>query len=683
MQRELMPRSISAILLFHLLFCVPSPAEVVRVLLSERSAVLGGKSFGDTGPYERLVGKVYFEIDPAAEANQRISDIGLALTNSRGRVEFSADLDILVPQDPAKGNGTVFYEVVNRGRKGVLNKFNLAKGSFDPRGAEEFGDGLMMKLGYTVVWMGWQYDVPPEPGLMRFAVPVARDGDQPIVGLVRSDFVPDEKMFSFHLADRTHIPYPVLDPGDARIRLTVRDRIDAPRHLIPRDQWRFAREEHGKPVPNPAHVFVNAGLTPGKIYEIVYPAKDPRMVGLGPAATRDLISYLKYGGEGESGPLAGLHRHIERAIGFGSSQSGRFLRTFLYFGFNRDTKGRQVFDGVWPHVAGGGRGSFNHRFAQPSRDARPHFNFLYPTDIYPFTDLPIRDPETGLDEGILSRTLKQGVAPKIFYTNSSYEYYGRSASLIHTSLDRKHDAELYKDTRIYMFAGSQHGPGSFPPSGKGSQNRANANDYRWALRALLVAMTRWVSGGAEPPPSQYPRIDKDQLVAASAMRFPKIPGVKRFTNSKIHHGYRVDYGPDYRSKGIITVEPPKVGKAFAMGVPQVNRDGNETSGIILPVIEVPLATNFGWNLRAPEIGAPEELYSMRGSYVPFPRTKAERIQTGDPRLSIEERYESRRQYLEQVAESARKLTIAGYVLAEDIAGIVEDAAEEWDYHAAR
>ncbi len=654
-------------------------AEVVRIEITETIPVLNGKSFGKTGPYDRLVGKVYFEVDPKNDANRRVSDIDYAPLNSRGRVEFSAHLDLLVPHDPAKGNGTVFYEVVNRGRKGALNKFNLASGSNDPRTEAHFGDGLMLNEGFTVAWMGWQYDVPPEPGLMQFFAPTARDGDKPIVGLVRSDFVPDEPMHSFHLADRTHIPYPVLNPDDPEIRLTVRDRIDAPRKVIPRDEWLFAAEKDGRPVPNRTHVYVKKGLIPGKIYEIVYRAQDPKLVGLGLAATRDLVSFLKYGGgEGYTGPLADFHRDIERTIGSGSSQSGRFLRTFLYFGFNKDEHGRKSFDALWPHVAGGGRGSFNHRFAQPSRDARPHFNFLYPTDIYPFSDIAIADAETGRKEGILSRSLDQDVAPKIFYSNSSYEYYGRSASLIHTTPDGEADAPIYDGTRIYMFAGSQHGAGSFPPSGRGAQNLANANDYRWGMRALLLALNDWVSGKADPPPSQYPRMAEHQLVPLAEMRFPNIPGVE--IPKRMHHGYRVDYGPDFLSKGIVTIEPPKVGKEFRMFVAQVNGDGNETSGIILPVIEAPLASYMGWNLRAPEIGAPKELYSMRGSYVPFPKTAEDRKKTGDLRPSMEERYESREIYLKKITDSSKKLAQQRYVLTRDIPGIVEQAAEQWDYY---
>ncbi len=655
------------------------PAEVVRIEVTEKSPVLDGKSFGKTGPYDRLVGKVHFEVDPKNEANRRISDIDYAPLNSRGRVEFSADLYLLVPRDPAKGNGTVFYEVVNRGRKGALSNFNLGSGSYDPREEEHFGDGLLLSEGFTIAWMGWQYDVPPEPGLMQFFTPTARDGEKPIVGLVRSDFVPDEPMHSFHLADRRHFPYPVLDPDDADIRLTVRDRIDGQRTLIPRDEWLFASEKDGRPVPNRTHVYVKKGLIPGKVYEIVYRAQDPKLVGLGLAATRDLMSFLKYGGgKSYDGPLADYHGHIERTIGFGSSQSGRFLRTLLYFGFNADEDGRQAFDGLWPHVAGGGRGSFNHRFAQPSRDARPHFNFFYPTDIYPFTDIALEDPETERKEGILSRTLEQGVAPKIFYSNSSYEYYGRSAALIHTTPDGEADAPIQDDTRIYMFAGSQHGPGSFPPGGRGAQNLANANDYRWGLRALLLSLNGWVAGKTEPPSSQYPRISDHQLVPLAEMRFPNVPGVE--IPQRMHHGYRVDYGPGFLSERVVTIEPPKVGKAFRMFVPQVNGDGNETSGIVFPIVQVPLASYMGWNLRSPEIGAPKELYSMRGSYLAFTKTAIDRGKTGDPRPSIEERYENREVYLERITKASRKLATEGYILPRDIPGIVEQAVEQWDYH---
>jgi hypothetical protein len=618
---------------------------VYEIHVVDRTDVLDGRKLGPAGPYERIIAKAFFRVDPKLPANRIISDIDLAPRDEEGLVEFSADLYVLRPRDPAKGNGTALFEVSNRGRKGMLNMFNRAPSSLDPRSEAEFGDEFLLERGFTLVWLGWQFDVPRQPGLMRLYAPVAHKDGQPITGLVRANFVPDEKILSHSLADRNHIAYPVLDPNDPTIQLTVRERSDGAPRVIPRSQWQFAREENGKPVADNTHVFMAAGFQPGKIYEVVYKAKDPVLVGLGPAAVRDLISFLKYRTQVSGATLlADERRFIKRAIGFGTSQSGRFLRTFLYYGFNQDEQKRRVFDGVWAHVAGGGRGSFNHRFAQPSRDGHPHMNFFYPTDIFPFTDLDETDPKTGLTDGILARAQKDGVTPKIFYTNGSYEYWGRAASLIHATLDGKQDAPLAKDTRIYFLTGTQHGPGSFPPRRRGTQNLSNPNDYRWAMRALMVAMNDWLTSGKEPPPSQYPQVGKDQLVPLGAVRFPKIPGIEVPTH--IQKAYRVDYGPEFRTKGIISYEPPKIGEPFVTVLPQVDADGNEISGVRLPIVQVPLGTFTGWNLRDPKLGAPHELYSMVGSYIPFARTKAEREKKGDPRPSVEERYQSREEYMD-------------------------------------
>lgn len=670
--------------------------EVVRVEITRQEPVLDGASFGSVGPYVRIVGKVHFAVDPSLPANRAVSDIDLAPRNAEGRVEFSSDLYLLRPLDPARGNGTVLFEVSNRGRKGLLDTFNLARGSLDPRSAEEFGDRFLMEQGFTLAWIGWQADVhdhlesvytlvepgtPPDPHLLRFRAPVATQDGQPIRGWVRSDFVPDEKSLSFHLADRTHRPYEVVDPDNPGVRLTVRDRRDSPRQVIPRDRWRFAREDGGKPVPSRAHVFMPSGFEAGRIYEIVYPSEHPVVVGLGLAAVRDFISFLKHGSDAVRAPAPGADwGRAPRTIGIGSSQSGRFLRTFLYFGFNRDERDRQAFDGLWSHVAGGGRGSFNHRFAQPSRDARPFFNFFYPTDLFPFSDLEQTDPDTGRTEGLLTRTRQQGAVPRTFQTNSSYEYYGRAASLIHTTLDGRADIAPDPNTRIYLIAGAQHGPGRFPPGKRGTQNASNANDYRWAMRALLVAMQQWLEKGVEPPASQYPRVADGQLVPLADLRFPAIGGVA--VPRRMHQAVRLDFGPEFLTKQTITVDPPRVGSPFTNLVPQVNAaDGNETSGIRLPVIRVPLATYTGWNLRHPDIGAPDELFSMVGSYIPFARTREERTANGDPRLSIEERYENRQDYMRRIADACAELVSGRYLLPQDVAAVAAQAASQWDHYA--
>ena len=644
-----------------------SPAALVRIELSERSDVLRGKSFGPAGPYERLIGKAYFAVDPANPANRIISDIDKGPRDEKGLVEFSADLYVLKPRDPRHGNGAVLFEVSNRGTKGILSMYDRAAGSLDPRTPEQFGDEFLLERGFTLVWLGWQFDVPDREGLMRLYAPVARDGDRPITGPVRAEFVPDQPETSHLLSDRDHIPYPAVNPDDPGLVLTVRDWREGQRRNLARGEWR---------IEDRTRLVMPAGFQPGKIYELVYTAQDPVLAGLGPTAVRDLISFLKYGGADDT-VLGDSHEFIKRAYGFGVSQSGRFLRTFLYYGFNRDEHDRRVFDGILAHVAGAARGSFNFRFAQPSRDAHPFMNMFYPTDIFPFTDLEETDPETGLTDGLLARAMKDGVVPKIFYTNSAYEYWGRSASLIHMSIDGQKDATIPGTTRVYFLAGGQHGPASFPPPKNHAQNITNPNDYRWAMRALLIAMDRWVREGAEPPPSLYPRIAQDTLVPPGALQFPKIPGIA--VPIHIQKAYRVDYGPDFRTAGVISIEPPKVGNAFPMLLPQVDQDGNETSGIRMPEVQVPLATYTGWNLRSPDIGAPEEMFSMQGSFIPFFRTKADRELHHDPRPSMEERYAGRAQYLEKVEAAARSLVANGYLLSADVSQVVAHSAAEWDY----
>jgi hypothetical protein len=643
--------------------CPIVSAALLRLEVSERTDVLAGKPFGHTGPYERIVGKAYFAVDPKLAANQIIADIDKAPVNEKGLVEFSADVYVLKPRDPALGNGAALFEVSNRGRKGMLSMYNRAAGSVDPKSEKEFGDGFLMEQGYTLVWLGWQFDTPKEPGLMRLYTPVVKG----VKGVVRSEIIVDRNTTTASLGDRTMIvAYAVSNPDDPKLALTVRDGRDGQRQPVPRSQWHI---EDGTRVVMPA------GFVPGRVYELVYTSQDPALVGLGPTAVRDMLSFLKYGGN-DITVLGDQHRYLKRVYGYGASQSGRFLRTFLYYGFNADEKGQKVFDGVLSHIAGAGRGSFNLRFGQASRDGHPFMNMFYPTDIFPFTDLDEKDPESGLTDGLLARTVKEGVTPKVFYTNSAYEYWGRSASLIHMSPDGKKDAPIPDSTRIYFFPGGQHGPGGFPPKRNGTVYLPNPNPYTYSMRALLVAMDSWVRDNKQPPASQYPRVSEDKLVSAGAIQFPKIPGVSLPT--RFEKAYHVDYGPEFRTKGIISIEPPKVGTAFPLLLPQVDTDGNETAGIRMPELAVPLATYAGWNMRAKEIGAPDEMYSMVGSWIPFAKTKAEREQKHDPRPSIEERYANRAQYLQLVGAAARRLVETGYLLDRDVPALIDHSGAEWD-----
>jgi hypothetical protein len=638
-----------------LAFCAvtaATQAAVTQIYVSERLDFAEGKSFGPAGPYERYTAKANFAIDPKAAANQLITDLRLAPVNAEGLVEFSADIVVLKPRDSKLSNGTILFEVPNRGGQGALSMFNFGQGSTG------VGDGYLMSQGYTIIWCGWQPDVPRSGNGLRLYAPLAKG----VSGLVRSEIIVDRKTNSAPLGDRNHIPYAVENPDDPKLQLTVRDGAVGKKSTVARKSWRIVED----------NVVLDSGFEPGRVYELVYSSKDPWLIGLGPTAIRDLISFFKYGGESmlfnnESG-------FMKRAIGFGTSQSGRFLRAYLFYGFNADEKGRKVFDGVWPHVAGAGRGSFNHRFGQPSRDGHPHLNFFYPTDLYPFTDLPAVD--NGRNEGLLDKAAAANVVPKIFYTNGSYEYWGRAASLIHTTPDGKRDAPLHANSRAFLLAGTQHGANAKPVRNN-TQNIANPMDYRWPMRGLLASMNEWVTKDVEPPASAYPRIDKDQLVSAAALQFPNVPGVKKPTSPM--PAYHVDYGAEFASKGIVVNEPPKVGPAFPTLIAQVDRDGNETSGLRSPEQQVPLGSYTGWNFRDAKIGAEGTLYNMVGSFLPFAKTKADREKSGDPRLSIEERYKSKEDFLARIETAAKNLVAARVLLERDIEPIKEQAGKRWDW----
>lgn len=655
------------VLVALLVVAAPVSAEVVRIEVRSRTPVVGGQAFGAAGPYERLTGTIFFAVDPRNPANRIIADIDKAPRNAAGRVEFASDFYLLRPVDPARGNGTVLYEVSNRGGKGMIGFFNFGGGGVDPQTAAHFGDGFLLEQGFTLLWVGWQFDVPRRDGLLRVYAPIAKEADgRPITGLVRSDFVPAERVTEASLADRGHQAYPVSDPHDPATVLTVRDSVEGPRRVVPRDRWQFTDDGRG--------VRMAEGFEPKKIYEVVYRAQDPAVVGVGPAAVRDTISHIKYAGAPELGLRAGA---VRRSIAFGISQSGRFLRTYLYYGFNEDEAGRKVFDGVMPHVAGAGRGSFNHRFAQPSRDGHPFLNFFYPTDIFPFTDAEQTDPETGLTDGLLTHATKPAHQPNIMYTNSSYEYWGRAASLIHTTVDGTKDARLPANVRAYLLAAGQHGVAAFPPARSIGQQLNNPLDYRWVMRALLVSMNRWIADGAPPPPSALPRVDNGTLVPPERLRFPKLPSVN--VPSVPHKAYRADYGPDFIRKGVVSQEPPVIRSAFAILVPQVDADGNEVAGIRVPELAVPVATYTGWNLFNERSGPTDVVSSMQGSFIPLPRTKAERERAGDPRRSVEERYRGREQYLAEIAKAASDLVAKGYLLKTDVPRIVAQAGTRWDY----
>ncbi len=674
---------------------VSATAEVMRINVTSSGVVADGQHFGDAGAYEKLAGTMYFAVDPEAEANRIVRDIAHAPRNAAGAVEFSADFFLIRPVDAERGNGTLLFDVANRGRKLMLSRFNMAPGSQDPESAADFGDGFLQRHGYSLLWVGWQFDVPQADGLMRVSVPQAGADGTPVGGLVRSDFIVRERVSSQSLGDRGHVPYPVADPVDETNVMTVRDKPHARRQPIDRTRWGFGRLENGEVVPDRGMVYLRGGFDPHRIYEVVYESENPGIAGLGLAAIRDAVSTLKHEGAAELGISAAA---FERAIVFGASQSGRLVRTFLYDGFNADEAQRKVFDGAIPHIAGGARGSFNHRFAQPSRAS---WSFFYPSVMFPFTGrvqrdrfweehecegahCPEIDPAQLVVRGGTTDGLLAGIAPehmpKVFHTNSSNEYWRGSAALAHMATGRvaagMEDVPPLDNERIYLFAGTQHGPAAFPPRIGQGQLPANPNEYTWFLRALLLALDAWVADGTQPPPSSYPTVAEGSLALQGELLFPDIPGIA--IPGRIENPAALDFGPRFRTEGIATIEPPDTMPHYPLRLPQVDADGNETAGLRSPDLAVPLATYTGWNLFDPAFGPEDELVSLLGGYVPFAVTADERAQRQDPRPAILERYESREDYVGSLTNYSVGLVDQGYLLAEDVPEIVRRAAAHWD-----
>jgi hypothetical protein len=661
----------SSILLILSFAVLPLQARVLRVEIASRTDILHGKQFGDAGAYERIAGRIYFSLPVANPHNRCIVDLSNAVNLKNGEVEFSSDFVAVRPKDAHQGNGSMLLEVPNRGRARILS---LVDGG-DQDLATDAGDAWLLRNGFTIVSLGWQWDADG-PDALRFFAPVAKDNGKTITGLLRGDLMPSQLMPEIPLG---HLilgsiggaEYPVAAPDDPRNTLTVRDSRSAQRTVIPRAEWQFAHTVDGKLTPSHRHIHLNGGFQPGKIYEYIYVVADPVVAGGGFAAIRDFASYAKHAADAVT-PAA-------RVYGEGISQNGRFLRDFLYQGFNADEVGRIALDGVLAHVAGAGRGSFNYRFAQPSRDAQPTSSVFFPTDIFPFTDQPETDPVTGETRGLLDRAAADKVTPKIFFSNTSYEYWGRAAALIHTSADGTRDASISDNARIYHFTGLQHFPGPFPPDkGKGDllgQQPQSPLPIKYFWRAMIANMDAWVRNNTQPPTSRYPKIADGTLVPLPEYAFPKIPGVNQ--PHEANAGSHLDFGPNWHD-GILSLQPPKVGEPFPVLVPQVDADGNERDGVRSPDLAVPLATYTGWNLRDPSIGAPDQRVAFEASYLPLPKTAAERQKTGDPRQSIAERYPDRAAYMTRYKNAVDDLAKQRWILPEDRESWIHRGAQEWD-----
>ncbi|MEO6879269.1 MAG: alpha/beta hydrolase domain-containing protein, partial [Gemmatimonadaceae bacterium] len=546
----------------------PAEARVVRVDIMSRTDVAGGAPFGSAGPYERITGRMYFAFDPANRYDAQIVDLALAPRNAGGQVEAWSDFVILRPKLAGRGADVALVDIVNRG--GITTGvFNLgARAGASPDSAAYYGDALLMRRGLTIVALGWQWDVPAGNGRLTFGAPRAGSAARPVSGLVRSDITIDTAAKVMPLGHRVGtseaIGYSPARLNDPSAILYVRDSLDGARRVLPRETWRFA---------DSAHVALDGGFVAGKIYDVVYTAVNPPVTGAGMAAIRDVISYIKYS------PTAIVHARY--GVAYGVSQTGRFIRQFLYQDFNSDEDGHAAFDGFFAHSAGPGRGSFDYRFAQPSRDAQPYSTFFYPTDVFPFTSPNEVDPLTGAHGGLRSevgRIRYETALPKVFYVDGGYEYWGRAASLTHTTVDGTRDVGFLPSERRYVVSSAQHSsPGAFPPP-PGSAIagtvafRGDPLDQRLVLRALLFDLVDWVKGSAAPPESVYPTIAAHVLVPARDVRFPIIANLP--VARRPYQPYRMDLGAQW-SAGIIATEPPVLGKPYTVLVPRVDSIGND------------------------------------------------------------------------------------------------------------
>jgi hypothetical protein len=685
-----------------------SQARIVRLEITQTQPAFGGRNFGEVGGYERVIGKAYGEVDPQSPANSMIQDIALAPKNAKGMVEYSTDIDILRPSDRSKSNGVLFFNIINRGNKGGLTLFNTdipggAANVANINAASEAGDGFMQQQGYTMVWFGWQPDVVDGLNRMTMQVPVAKNPDgSAITGTVRNELTVPRPTTTMPLQSGWFTfaskPYPTVSTDNKTAltdgflpTLTMRVRENEPRISIPNAEWSFGSCETNKPpAVNDTQVCYPAGFKPGRLYELTYRAKDPLVLGLGFAAARDLGAFIKASEKDDSGTANPAYVANAKAIVMGSSQSGRFIRSLIHLGFNRDEAGKIVFDGALPHI-GGGLIPLNIRFGQPGRAITNTTDHLFPGAEFPFSYASETDPLTGRTQGILDRCTATNSCPKIVHAATALEMWELRQSLGFTDPLGTKDLPESANVRSYIMASTQHSQALLPLPTKEPfgfcQQQGNPNPHNWTMRALLTHLTAWVKDGTEPPPSSRPTIAAGNLVAPDQVKFPRIPanaygGVTRpavkFTadNDPLHVQ---DYGKDYNpadTSGIIAPDAPKLSAArYGTLVAQVDADGNDLGGIRDVFVAVPIGTYTGWNYFNKDFFE-DGFCTLTGSFIPFAPTQAERVATADPRPSIEERYPTKQAYVAAFKKAADDLVAQRFLLPDDAMRLVSQAEQD-------
>ena len=637
----------------------------IHIEFASKTPFAGGVSFGNTGPYERLLGTASFAIDPNEKDLPFIVDLNLAPRNPEGLVEFKTILDIVKPVDLGRGNRRLLFDFSNRGGRGAFTRLNDGGGP-DLSKESYAGNGFLNRHGYTVVFAGWQGDLVYNGSNVVAFLPEARQNGQPLRGKVRQEFISDKPgVLSMPVSGNANIQcYPMLNRATAT--LTMREKEADPRVAVPDSEWELAtaKETDGKVelIPSNTDLYVKGGFRTGWIYELIYHTEGSRVMGLGFLGLRDLVSFLRHGKADTGGIANPLVGWIDKAYGYGASLAGRVVREFIYEGWNRDAQGRKVFDAVLTHT-GIGRLYFNMRFAQIGRYPRQHEEHSWPSERYPFNFTPIPDPFTGKVDSVLKRP---DTDPLIIHSHTAGEYWERHGSMTHTDPRDGSDVEIPANVRMYALTGAPHAAiAADNPRWIGQRPPNNISPQPF-LRACFVLMDRWATTGEAPPPSRVPRRSEKTLVSPeeALARFPKIPGVNfPATPSRLPSW---NYGPDFDDRGVMSIFPPEKmpGKDYPVQVPQVDADGNDLGGVRYPDLQVPLGTYLGWALRKTGF-AEGELLSTNGCIVTFSRTKAEREKNGDPRLSVEERYPSHAAYVEAVQRAVEGLVKEGLMLQED------------------
>jgi hypothetical protein len=628
--------------------------SLTEMIVKSREPYAEGTSWGDVGAYEIIRGIVRYAFDPHASANARIVDLALVET-ADGLVRAEADFCIIRPA-MREGARKLIYVVPNRGFTGSLPfSVNLTQ-AWGDMGRIDPGDGFLLTRGWTIAWCGWQWDVRRDLGGMGFTAPEATRDGRSIEGQLRVEMRADTAYADHSLSDSslmfTFENYPAADVDDPAAVLSVRDSIDGQRTVIDRGRWRFARaDEHGSPIADNERVWLDGGFEPFRFYELVYRTNRCPVAGSGLLAIRDFVSFLRNASVADGNPCAGT---VDHTVGFGVSQSGRVLRQYLQEGCNLDEHGRVVFGGVFAHIGGGRKGEFNHRYAQPSVTSTPGFG-----NVLPFVSV-------GTGKGLLDRQRSLGGVPKTFFVNTAWEYWRGDAALVHIDHEATSDAADVDGVRAYFLAGIDHiGSAPLMKSTMAVANPVNELDAALPTRALFEHLQAWVCHDVDPPASAVPRLAEHTAVSRDEVlaRMQSFPAMRLPQRDVLHQEHIVDLGPD--ADAGIGRWPLALGAPLPAWVSAVDDDGNEVAGIRVPELAAPIATYTGWNPRRPVPNLPDVLYEFVGSRIPFAKNAAERVATGDPRLSLTERYVDRDDYVAKANAAADDLVARGFLLDGD------------------